>query len=174
GKPRADGRGVAVPGLGDVALPSAPYYRVPEPQQERVALLPRSEVRARAVEKAGRDLVATVHHVVEEHALGVVDILRTQDHEVGAVVDHAARIERGERRGKPRSRDEVCVEASRTWHFLLMASVVVFIVPPCQVSPLPASVAHIGSRSTRFSSEELQTQFACNGAVRKKAQSTRI
>ena len=86
-----------MPGLGDVALPSAPYYRVPEPQQERVALLPRSEVRARPVEKAGRDLVATVHHVVEEHALGVVDILRTQDHEVGAVVDHAARIERRER-----------------------------------------------------------------------------
>jgi len=42
-----------------------------------------------------------------------------------------------------------------------------FIIPPCHVSALPASVAHIG-RSTRFSSEELQTQFGCDGAVRKK------
>jgi hypothetical protein len=43
-----------------------------------------------------------------------------------------------------------------------------FIIPPCHVSALPASVAHIRGGSARFSSEELQTQFACNGGVRKK------
>src|ERR1700737_1326227 len=43
-----------------------------------------------------------------------------------------------------------------------------FIIPPCHVSALPASVAHIG-RSTRLSSEELQSQFACNAPFRKGA-----
>src|ERR1700719_81073 len=48
-----------------------------------------------------------------------------------------------------------------------LTSSCLFIIPPCHVSALPASVAHIG-RSTRFSSEELQTQFTCSGAVGKK------